>query len=107
MGIWIRTTYEVVTPESAECGDIEERGWVDAQGSEYSFRDLVALLARCEPSASAPGPHLWVTEYDYQVDYETGAREQRNYHPMGPRDVRYFIKASIYAGLFTGKNAER
>ena len=101
MGIWIRTTYEVVTPESAEYGDVDERGWVDAQGSEYSFRDLVALVACCEPSATVPASSLWVTDYEYRVDYITGACEQRSYHPVGPRDVRYLIKACICAGLFT------
>ncbi len=28
----ILTTYEIVTPESAEQGDVAERGWVDEEG---------------------------------------------------------------------------
>ena len=58
----IRRTFEVVTPESAEYGDAERRGWTDAYGAEYdeppepervTFRELLDVLegtiASCAP----------------------------------------------------------
>lgn len=41
MGIQIRTTFEIITPESAEDGEAAERGWIDEAGTEYGFRELV------------------------------------------------------------------
>lgn len=32
---YILKTYDIVTPESAEYGDVEERGWADDQGNHY------------------------------------------------------------------------
>ena len=32
----IRRTFEVITPESAEHGDADRRGWTDAHGYEYA-----------------------------------------------------------------------
>jgi len=37
MTIRFHVTYELVTPESAEQGDAEERGYCDAQGNQYAL----------------------------------------------------------------------
>ncbi len=99
MPIKIRETYEIITPESAEFGDVAERGFIDEEGEEYSFRELVELLAHCAPSSSCPHNGMWATHYDYDVDYETGATESRSYHPVTERDSRYFNLACIFAGI--------
>ena len=77
MGIQIRTTFEIITPESAEVGEAAERGWIDETGTEYGFRELVALARSGEASSSA-----------------------RSYHPVSARDARYFAKALRAAGLW-------
>ena len=55
----IRRTFEVITPESAEHGDADRRGWTDAHGWEYAdapapeivtFRVIVEIeVPRLEP----------------------------------------------------------
>ena len=81
MGILIRETYEVITPESAEQGDTEERGWIDEEGTEYTFTELVALLQGCEHSGND-----WATCVAYDFDYTIGGEESRSYHPVSDRD---------------------
>ena len=100
MGILIRTTFEIITPDSAEHGEAEERGWIDEEGTEYGFRELVALARSGEASSSAPSTGAWLTVYGYDEDYCTGAVENRSYHPVDARDARYFAKALQAAGLW-------
>jgi len=65
----IRRTFEVITPESAEHGDVNRHGWTDAYGYEYTsdpaaapepeivtFRELLDLLDGTEPSRSTSAP---------------------------------------------------
>ena len=73
----IRRTFEIVTPASAEYGDVDRRGWTDAHGYEYAetpepeptaFRDLLDLLRYTEPSC-CPLPvgdlsGIWCMEAD-------------------------------------------
>ena len=100
MGIQIRTTFEIITPESAEVGEAAERGWIDEAGTEYGFRELVELVRSGEASSSAPSSGVWLTVYRYDEDYRTGAVENRSYHPVSARDARYFAKALRAAGLW-------
>jgi hypothetical protein len=100
MGILIRTTFEIITPESAEDGEAAERGWIDEEGTEYGFRELVGLARLCEASCSAPCPRAWLTVCGYDEDYRTGVVENRSYHPVSKRDARYFAKALRMAGLW-------
>lgn len=88
----VRETYEIVTPESAELGDAEERGFIDEVGTDYTFRELVELLECTEFSGGD-----WFTAYDYDTDYRSGAVESRSYHPAGDRAFRYMLKAYEYA----------
>ena len=95
--ITIRETYELITPESAEYGDVEERGFIDEEGTAYTFSELVELLQHCEASDSHPGKGTWATNYEYghgsRDYYEKGIEETRSYHPVSDRDSRYFNKA--------------
>lgn len=80
-------TYEIVTPESAEYGDAEERGFI-CQGE--SLRDAIDCLfetrtSQCaglsciEPSDSCHESARWITAYN-GIEYETGAHENRSLH---------------------------
>ena len=67
----IRRTFEVITPESAERGDADRRGWTDTHGYEYAsdpaaapepervtFRELLDLLDGTEPSCAPLPAHI-------------------------------------------------
>ena len=81
-------TYEIVTPESAEHGDAEERGYI-AQG--VSLREAIRAVyetrsdGQCgaiecvEASASVPSEMRWISVYN-GAEYETGAHETRSLH---------------------------
>jgi hypothetical protein len=58
MGI-VRTTYEIITEESAANGDAEECGWEDEEGTEYSIDEVIDLLERCEPSSTIFHKGIW------------------------------------------------
>lgn len=85
-------TYEIVTPESAENGDAEERGYImdggmhvtieteeDRQAAAYSLREALSQLGCLEDCGR------WFSESDDREDYQTGARERRDLHP--PRNI--------------------
>jgi hypothetical protein len=75
----IRTTYEVVTPESAEHGDVAESGWLDEEGTLYSVRDACRKLQGCEPSSSQFHPGLWYIGAG-DSDYSDGSETRESYH---------------------------
>lgn len=82
-----RVTYEIVTPESAEQGDAESRGYVqpgewrtdDASEAGMRLREAMRL---CSPQHDCG---RWFSEEDGRTDYRTGAVETRSIHP--PRNV--------------------
>ena len=100
----IRRTFEVITPESAEHGDVNRHGWTDAYGYEYAsdpaaapepeivtFRELLDLLDGTEPSC-APLPaagdvsDVWVTQTDPWQDrafFEAGEDRRDSIHFAG------------------------
>lgn len=80
-------TYETVTPESAELGDADERGWIIEPNDAYSFSDCYSTLR----SAGAIGTYCEADEYPlraprtltfYRVDedYRTGAETSWSLH---------------------------
>lgn len=85
-------TYEIITPESAEYGEPEERGFID-ENLESDYEDMVDLLEGTEPSEMPPSPRSWYTKYEVDYDYETGARENRSYHPKTERDGELMLQA--------------
>jgi len=93
----ITTTYSIITPESAEHGDVEEEGWEDEEGVEFipDEQDTedgvnVAELAiewliqhSVEQASSYPfSPGTWYTSSPYD-DYRTGASTEYNFHLEG------------------------
>ena len=92
----MRITYEVITPESAEEGDAEERGFIEpkynirvpideamnhddwpAESLEWSLTDAERFLGRgaMEDSGS------WFNTCDPERDYQTGAETYYALHP--------------------------
>lgn len=80
-------TYEIVTPESAEQGDVDERGYA---AQDTDFRTAIRMVqetrtnrvsgVECvEPSCSDIGSARWVTVQN-GMEYETGAQESRSLH---------------------------
>ena len=74
-----RVTYEIVTPESSEHGDAEDRGFVD---EGCSFRNAVMFVSghATEPSDYPVRYARWFTHYNYNNDFMTGAEESRSIH---------------------------
>ncbi len=83
----IKTTYDIVTPESAEDGDTAENGWIDEDGAPHSVQSAIALLVGCEPSSSHFYSAAWYTRHAYSEDLRTGAVESRSYHLSGFSDL--------------------
>lgn len=78
-------TYEIVTPESAEDGDAEERGFIC---EDVSLREAIEAVRQTrtnavdgveciEPAGSAD--FRWITIVN-GMEYETGAQESRSIH---------------------------
>jgi|SRR6267142_5822052 len=78
-----RVTYEVVTPESAEHGDADERGFVSPGNwhhddvAEMSLREACGLVS----PRSMEDCGRWFSEIGERLDYQTGAAETRSLHP--------------------------
>ena len=109
----IRTTYEIVTPESAEQGDAEDRGWIDEEGEEIepSEEEGVAEVAAAwlrdkgiaEASSSDFHPGIWYIGHSEQ-DYSTGAEETHSYHLKGFTSDE---EAEVYGLLFPSRHKNR
>ena len=80
-------TYEIVTQESAEHGDADERGFI---GKDLSLRDaidevnstrtnMVDGVTCIEPSDSRIEHARWFTVFN-GMEFETGAQENRSIH---------------------------
>jgi hypothetical protein len=94
MPAMFRVTYDIVTPESAECGDIEECGFVTPGGwktpIESSMKEpdsdfdmtLREAMRLCSPSENSG---RWWSESDSRICYQTGEHESRSIHP--PRNI--------------------
>ena len=80
-------SYEIVTEESAENGEAEERGVID---EELTLRDaikevhrtrtnLVGGVEAIQPNSWPVDRVRWITVHN-STEYETGARESRTLH---------------------------
>lgn len=81
-------SYEIVTPESAEFGDAEERGWEDEKGIEFdNIEEVVEFLednGPMEPSASFFHKNMW---------YNGPVIQDRNYFETGEeKTLSYFLR---------------
>lgn len=88
----ISKTYEVITEESAEHGEVESG--FEFEFESFSFRDLVRQLRFFPyPSSSVIGPDTWVSSEPEQ-DYRTSEYRTEHLHFVGPeRKEKYWIKA--------------
>ena len=69
-------TYEIITPESAEQGDIAEDGFI---AEDIGLREAIdAVGGVCYEHN---GNYEWFTNHEYDTDYSTGAHENRSLHP--------------------------
>lgn len=96
MCIHYNETYERITNESAELGDVAESGFIE-QRIPARFSELVDLLRGTEPSQSPlpekPSRHVWFTAYETKYDFRTGDVENRSYHPETNKAARYMARA--------------
>jgi hypothetical protein len=87
----IVVTYDVVTPESAEQGDIADAGFENEEGidmtpecdEETAIDNAVNYLRQygpVEPSSSQFHPEVWYTQTDADIDYRTGAETRKSFH---------------------------
>jgi len=85
-------TYEIVTPESAEEGDVAERGYAHSNGGRDSLEcvenvddyamDLRSALRICSPAFDCG---RWFDEEPWTLNYKTGEQIRHSLHP--PRSV--------------------
>lgn len=99
-------TFEIVTPESAEDGDAEERGYVSrsvtlrqAVGDLHSTRtSAVDGVQSIEANESPVRSPRWITVFN-GPEFETGANESRSLHiPPGVTDSSR-LRIARLAGL--------
>lgn len=108
----IVTTYEVITPESAERGDVAERGFEDAIGmpmapegnrDKRTPADLAAdwLIdtggRAMEASGPDEDPRTWYTSYGTQ-NARTGATRNLSYHLKGFDPIDAVMAHMLYKG---------
>ena len=96
-------TFEVVTHDSAENGEVEDAGF-SAVGESYTFRELVSLLKSIyiHPSQSpvTRSSRIWFTS-EAEQDYMTGEYRSESIHYSADnpnRKAKYWIKAMRCAG---------
>lgn len=115
----IRTSYEVVTYESAEEGDAEERGWEDEEGvvmepDEFDQEEGITAVDKAVEFLSGKGvieassypwaPGDWFISED-EVDYKTGDRTQYhffldNFTPEEEREIARQVLGDRYVRKF-------
>ena len=68
-------TYDIVTPESAENGDVAEAGYV---AENVSLRDAIDEVGGV--CYEHNGGYEWFTNCEYNLNYGTGTQESRSLH---------------------------
>ena len=97
-------TYEIITPVSAENGEVEETGFV-FKDEEHEARELARYIKRegfTVPSDSRGVPR-WLTCYG-EMDYRTGEVENRSIHPgRDKQSQRVWKQVLTICGIINGK----
>lgn len=101
--IKISITYEIISPESAEEGEVADTGFV-REDDEVTFGDLVRLMRvyrnpSCWPPTGAT--YEWLNG-NYETDYRTGEERLESLHferDNAPRAEKYWAKAMRAAGI--------
>lgn len=98
--IKISKTYEIVTEESAEYGDAEERGF-EWEGVRYTFRELIDEMENYnEASCCWIIGDFWITS-EADQDFRTGSYTSYSLHydrDQPERHRKYWAKAWAYVG---------
>jgi DNA-binding transcriptional regulator GbsR (MarR family) len=94
----IKTTFQTVTPESAEAGDYAEQGWEDEEGEsmmpdEYDIEEGVTAVEKAvqfmknkgasEPSSSRFHTDVWYSTVYPDRNYKTGEEKYFSFHLKG------------------------
>jgi antirestriction protein/predicted RNA binding protein with dsRBD fold (UPF0201 family) len=92
----VKIAYEIITPESAEQGDVAEHGWHDeceCTPDEVDVEDgltCVDLAVKCikdqgsvEASSSVFHQGIWYTTIDPERDYQDGSETYYSFHLHG------------------------
>jgi len=85
----IKTSYEIVTPESAERGDVEDQGWEDEEGEviEPWDEDQTLVDAAADwlggKGSLETSDGISYYEIDPRLDYKTGSETRYTYHLDG------------------------
>lgn len=84
--IRVKSSYEIITEESAKEGDAEERGWLNEEGELFDSADEVIRHLRdkgvMEPSSSCFRKGVWY-DTEAQQDMHTGAYQSESYFIHG------------------------
>ncbi len=106
MGL-IRTTFEVITEESAQDGEAAESGWLDERGTAYTVHEAIRELRGTEPSSSAFHSGIRYT-LDEGQDVRDGSYSLQSYHLVtrGVRRGRWTVnqERKVYEGV-TGRSS--
>ena len=103
MPIFLSQTYEIVTNESAEHGDIAESGF-EWENVPHTFREVVELIQRegFSNQQCSQGVPRWLTTDVIQdrAFVEDGVHRTLSLHPgKDARSQRYWEKACRAAGV--------
>lgn len=97
-------TFEIVTNESSEVGDVEDAGF-STIGESLTFSELVSALKHtfihASQSPASRSSDVWFTT-EAQQDFMTGEYSSESIHfsPNNPsRKAKYWIKAMQCAGV--------
>jgi len=100
--ILVSKTYEIVTPESAEEGDVAESGF-EFEDEPLTFRELVGTLRYYHEASewplTNPSRYTWVTSYGEQ-NWRDGSYRNESLHFSHRNPARlekYWVKALRYA----------
>jgi hypothetical protein len=101
--IRIHRTFEVVTPESAEDGDVAESGFL-VESESVTFRELVSLM-ESHPNPSCYPPrgeaYEWLSSHP-ETNYRDASETTESLHycrENPPRRLKYWRKAMRAAGI--------
>lgn len=103
-----RVTYEIVTPESAEHGDAESRGFVmpgdwrdDIETAMTQPRNAydISLREAMDLADCAYDCGRWWTESEGRCNYRTGAIETRSIHPPENITAASYARVSRLLGV--------
>lgn len=101
--ILISRTFDTVTPESAEGGDVADSGFL-AESESVTFRELVSLM-ESHPNPSCHPPrgeaYEWLSSYP-ETNYRDCSETTESLHfsrENPPRMAKYWRKAMRAAGI--------